>query len=59
MCSSDLSEQPEQGMDLGESGAPSEATTTKGFQIYVPLQGEEKAPEGGDAGKASEKARKG
>jgi acetyl esterase/lipase len=53
------SDQPEQGMDLGESGAPSEATSTKGFQIYVPLQGEEKAPEGGDAGKASEKARKG
>lgn len=53
------SDQPQQGMDLGESGAPSEATSTKGFQIYVPLQGEEKAPEGGDAGKASEKARKG
>ena len=53
------SEQPQQGMDLGESGAPSDATSTKGFQIYVPLQGEEKSPEGGDAGKASEKARKG
>lgn len=53
------SDQMEQGMDLGESGAPSEATSTKGFQIYVPLQGDEKAPEGGDAGKASEKARKG
>ena len=53
------SEQMQQGMDLGESGAPSDATSTKGFQIYVPLQGEEKAPEGGDAGKASEKARKG
>lgn len=53
------SEQPQQGMDLGESGAPSDATSTKGFQIYVPLQGEEKSPEGGDAGRASEKARKG
>jgi hypothetical protein len=53
------SDQMQQGMDLGESGAPSESTSTKGFQIYVPLQGEEKAPEGGDAGKASEKVRKG
>jgi hypothetical protein len=52
-------EQPQQGMDLGESGAPSDATSTKGFQIYVPLQGDEKSPEGGDAGKASEKVRKG
>lgn len=53
------SDQPQQGMDLGESGAPSDATSTKGFQIYVPLQGDEKSPEGGDAGKASEKQRKG
>jgi hypothetical protein len=53
------SEQPQQGMDLGESGAPSDSTSTKGFQIYVPLQGEEKSPEGGDAGRAAEKARKG
>jgi hypothetical protein len=52
-------DQLQQGMDLGESGAPSDATSTKGFQIYVPLQGDEKSPEGGDAGKASEKARKG
>ena len=53
------SEQAQQGMDLGESGAPSDATSTKGFQIYVPLQGDEKSPEGGDAGKAGEKVRKG
>jgi len=53
------SEQPQESVDLGESGAPSPATATKSFQIYVPLQGDEKAPEGGDAGKASEKARKG
>jgi len=53
------SAQPQQGMDLGESGAPSDATSTKGFQIYVPLQGDEKSPEGGDAGKAAEKVRKG
>jgi hypothetical protein len=52
-------EQPQQGMDLGQSGAPSDATSTKGFQIYVPLQGDEKSPEGGDAGKATEKVRKG
>ena len=53
------SDQPQQGMELGESGAPSDATSTKGFQIYVPLQGDEKSPEGGDAGKATEKVRKG
>ncbi len=52
-------EQPQQGMDLGESGAPTEATSTKGFQIYVPLEGDEKSPAGGDAGKATEKDRKG
>lgn len=53
------SDQRQTGMELGENGAPSDATSTKGFQIYVPLQGDEKSPEGGDAGKASEKARKG
>jgi hypothetical protein len=52
-------EQPAQKMDMGDSGAPSDATSTKGFQIYVPLQGDEKSPEGGDAGKAGDKARKG
>ena len=46
-------------MELGSRGAPSDATTTKGFQIYVPLQGDEKSPEGGDAAKAAEKVRKG
>ena len=51
--------EPTQGNDLGESGAPSPATSTKGFQIYVPLQGDEKSPEGGDAGKAGQKERKG
>ena len=45
-------------MELGSRGAPSDATT-KGFQIYVPLQGDEKSPEGGDAAKATEKVRKG
>lgn len=45
-------------MELGSRGAPSDATT-KGFQIYVPLQGDEKSPEGGDAAKATEKTRKG
>ena len=42
----------QQGVELGREGAPSDATTTKGFQIYIPLEGNEKSPEGGDAGKA-------
>src|SRR5687767_242481 len=50
---------PEQGADLGESGAPSPATTTKGFEIYIPLEGSEKTPEGGEAGKAEANKRKG
>jgi hypothetical protein len=52
-------EQLPQDMELGSRGAPSDATTTKGFQIYIPLQGDEKSPEAGDAAKAGEKARKG
>src|SRR5687767_5752309 len=51
--------QPDQGADLGESGAPSPATTLKGFEIYIPLEGNEKTPEGGEAGKAEVKQRKG
>ena len=43
----------------GESGAPSPATTSKGFQIYIPLEQGEKNPAGGDAGKAAAKERKG
>jgi hypothetical protein len=31
----------------------------KGFEIYVPLEGNERSPEGGEAGKASETQRKG
>ena len=50
---------PPSDMELGSRGAPSDATSTKGFQIYVPLQGDEKSPEGGDAAKATEKTRKG
>ena len=49
----------EQGEDLGESGAPSPATALKGFEIYVPLEGNERTPEGGEAGKAEAKQRKG
>ena len=45
--------------ELGESGAPSEATSSDGFKIYIPLQGEEKNPEGGEAGKSGAKDRKG
>jgi hypothetical protein len=49
---------PPSDLELGSRGAPSDSTT-KGFQIYVPLQGDEKSPEGGDAAKATEKVRKG
>jgi hypothetical protein len=44
--------------DLGQGGQPSEATSQKGFQIYIPLESQEK-PLGGDAGKAPPKDRKG
>ena len=50
---------PDKGADLGESGAPSPATSLKGFEIYVPLEGNEKSPEAGEAGKAEAKQRKG
>jgi hypothetical protein len=45
--------------DNGESGAPSPATSSKGFQIYVPLEQGEKNPAGGEAGKAAPRERKG
>ena len=51
-------EDEKQDGDLGESGAPSEATSQKGFEIYIPLESEER-PAGGDAGKAPGKDRKG
>ena len=44
--------------DMGQGGQPSEATSQKGFQIYIPLESQEK-PLGGDAGKAPTKDRKG
>ena len=47
-----------QKADNGEGGAPSEATSQQGFQIYIPLESTEK-PAGGDAGKAPPKERKG
>lgn len=50
---------PEKGADLGQSGAPSPTTSMKGFEIYIPLEGNERAPEGGEAGKAEAKQRKG
>ena len=43
---------------MGQGGQPSEATSQKGFQIYIPLESQEK-PLGGDAGKAPGKDRKG
>ncbi len=52
-------EPQEEDGDLGESGAPSDATNTEGFKIYVPLQGEEENPEGGEAGKSAPAERKG
>lgn len=51
-------EEKQQDGDLGQSGAPSEATSQKGFEIYIPLESEER-PSGGDAGKAAGKDRKG
>jgi len=45
--------------DNGESGAPSPATSSKGFQIYIPLDQGEKNPSGGEAGKAAPRERKG
>ena len=55
--------QPPEGGDaskgeMGQGGQPSEATSQKGFQIYIPLESQEK-PLGGDAGKAPAKDRKG
>jgi hypothetical protein len=50
---------PQEGSDLGEGGAPTPATSMKGFEIYIPLEGNERTPEGGEAGKASAKQRKG
>jgi hypothetical protein len=51
--------QTAENAELGESGAPSPATSTEGFEIYVPLEGNEKTPAGGDAGKVNAKDRKG
>jgi hypothetical protein len=52
-------QQPGQSADMGESGAPSPAPATQQFEIYIPLESNEKAPEGGDAGKVTAKERKG
>jgi hypothetical protein len=51
--------QQAENADLGESGAPSPATSSEGFEIYVPLEGDEKTPAGGDAGKVTPRERKG
>jgi hypothetical protein len=40
--------------DMGQGGAPSAATSQQGFEIYVPLESQER-PSGGDAGKAAPK----
>lgn len=44
--------------DMGQSGAPSESTSQQGFEIYIPLESQER-PAGGDAGKAPGRDRKG
>jgi hypothetical protein len=49
----------EEESDLGESGAPTPATSQQGFEIYIPLEQGEKNPTGGDAGKSAPKERKG
>lgn len=54
-----LPQEQEGAADLGEQGAPSPDTSMKGFQIYIPLEGSERTPQGGEAGKAGEKQRKG
>jgi hypothetical protein len=52
-------EPKEEDGDLGESGAPAETTDDGEFKIYIPLQGDERNPDGGEAGKSSAKDRKG
>lgn len=49
----------EEDADLGESGAPTPATSQEGFQIYIPLEQGEKNPTGGEAGQAAPRERKG
>jgi hypothetical protein len=48
---------PEEGASLGAAGAPAE-TSAKGFEIYIPLEGEERN-DAAEAGKAAPKGRKG
>jgi len=45
--------------DLGQGGSPAQEAGQQKFEIYVPLQGNEKAPSAGDAGKTAAKDRKG
>jgi hypothetical protein len=49
----------DQDGEMGESGAPADTTNSGEFKIYVPLQGNEKNPDGGEAGKSSPRDRKG
>lgn len=51
--------QEEESADLGQSGEPSPATTGEGFEIYIPLEGSERSPSTGEAGKAGPNQRKG
>jgi hypothetical protein len=52
-------EPQDQDGEMGESGAPADTTNSGEFKIYVPLQGNEKNPDGGEAGKSSPRDRKG
>ena len=52
-------EPEEEDGDFGESGAPAETTDSEEFKIYIPLQGDERNPDGGEAGKSSPRDRKG
>jgi hypothetical protein len=51
--------QPQPGADLGEGGAPSPSTSMKGFEIYIPREGNERTPDAGEAGKSAPAQRKG
>jgi len=49
---------PERSDTLGEQGAPAQTTSDRKFEIYVPLQGDERT-ETGEAGKSGSQQKKG
>jgi hypothetical protein len=48
----------EKSDNLGEQGSPAQSTSTKKFEIYVPLEGSERT-ESGEAGKGAAIQKKG